>query len=204
MTKKELQQLITRGEDSRLQFKEDIHNVDSLAAEMVAFSNGEGGRLLIGVTNDGHICACSPDDVGRINQLISNAASQHVRSPISPLTENISVGKRQVVIVVTLPRGLDKPYFDRKGVIWLKSGADKRRVNSKEELRRLFQEGDLLHADEIPTHATIKALDTLRFRNFLRDVYQTELPIRTRQIEVLLENMNLAQAGKLNLVLCQH
>ncbi len=36
--------------------------------------------------------------------------------------------------------GLDKPYFDKNGAIWLKSGSDKRRVNSKEELRRLFAE----------------------------------------------------------------
>jgi len=46
------------------------------------------------------------------------------------------------VIALTVPRGIDKPYFDRNGVIWLKSAADKRRVNSKEELRHLFQSVD--------------------------------------------------------------
>jgi hypothetical protein len=37
----------------------------------------------------------------------------------------------RLVIVLTVPKGMDKPYFDRNGVIWLKSGADKRRVNLK-------------------------------------------------------------------------
>ena len=35
----ELKTIILRGEDSHHQFKEDIRNHDSLAAEMVAFSN---------------------------------------------------------------------------------------------------------------------------------------------------------------------
>ena len=199
MTKKELQQLVARGEDSHLQFKADVRNADSLAAEMVAFSNSDGGSLLIGVDNHGKINGLSPDDVGRINQLISNTASQHIRSPISPITDNISMGRGRVVIKVTIPKGLDKPYFDRKGVIWLKTGADKRRVQSKEELRRLFQAVDLLHADEVPTKATIKALDKLRFRDFLRDVYGMDLPGKPKQLEKLLENLNLAQDGRLNL-----
>ena len=40
---------IACGEDSRNQFKADTHNVDSLAAEMAAFANSEGGTIYIGV-----------------------------------------------------------------------------------------------------------------------------------------------------------
>ncbi len=113
----------------------------------------------------------------RINQLISNAASHLVRSPLNVQTKNVAVGKGRLVIVVTVPKGNDKPYFDENGVIWLKVGADKRRVNSKEELRRLFQVTDQFHADELPTKADIDKLDKLRFRDFLRDVYKQEFPV---------------------------
>ena len=82
-------------------------------------------------------------------RLISNSASQHVKGPIAVHTENISIEHDRVVILLTVPEGIDKPYFDNQGVIWLKSGSDKRRIHSKEELRRLFQEVDLLHADFI-------------------------------------------------------
>ncbi|HLP48087.1 MAG TPA: ATP-binding protein, partial [Candidatus Kapabacteria bacterium] len=51
----ELLEIIKRGEDSKHQFKVNITNVDSLAAEMVAFSNSQGGMLIIGVTDDGQI-----------------------------------------------------------------------------------------------------------------------------------------------------
>jgi len=143
---------------------------------MVAFSNSEGGRILIGVTDAGKLSGIPRADVGRINQLISNAASQHVRSPILPVTENIAVAAGRVVILLSIPKGIDKPYFDRNGVIWLKSGSDKRRVNSKEELRRLFQMSDQFHADGLPVKAEIEALDKLRFRDFLKKVYNLDIP----------------------------
>lgn len=131
MDLKELKEVISRGEDSRHQFKEDIRNGDSLAAEMVAFSNSRGGYIFIGVSNKGDLIGLSSKDVDRINQLISNSASQHVKSPIAIYTENISVETSRVVIVLAIPEGIDKPYFDNQGVIWLKSGADKRRIQSK-------------------------------------------------------------------------
>jgi len=200
MKKSELKTITAKGEDSRLQFKRNIHSVDALASEMVAFSNSEGGRILIGVTDAGELSGIPRADVGRINQIISNAASQHVRSPISPITENIAIAQGQVVIILTIPKGIDKPYFDRKGVIWLKSGSDKRRVNSKEELRRLFQISDQFHADGLPVKADLEALDKLRFRDFLKKVYDLDIPDRPEALLKLLQNMNLAtDDGRLNL-----
>ena len=124
----ELKKIVARGEDSQHQFKEDIRNGDSLAAEMVAFSNSRGGAIFIGVSNKGALVGLSSKDVDRVNQLISNSTSQHVRSSITVHTENISIESGWLVIVVTIPEGIDKPYFDHQGVIWLKSGADKRRI----------------------------------------------------------------------------
>ena len=92
MRKQELQQLVKLGEDSGRQFKADVTNPDSLAAELVAFSNSRGGTILIGVADDGTLVGLSPQDVRRINQLVGSAATQGVRSPISPRTEIISPG----------------------------------------------------------------------------------------------------------------
>ena len=95
---------------------------------------------------------------------------------------------------------IDKPYFDKDGVIWLKTGADKRRVNSKEELRRLFQISAQFYADELPTQAGVDKLDKLRFRDFLREVYNQEYPDSSEEMVRLLQNMNLAtEDGHLNL-----
>ena len=200
MNRKELIKVVALGEDSSRQFKADVNNADSLAADLVAFSNSSGGTLFIGVTDDGVLKGLAPPDVRRINQLIGNAAAQHTRSPISPTTENIKVGSGRVVIALTVPEGLDKPYFDRNGVIWVKAGSDRRRIQSKEELRRLFQMTDQFHADELPTKAGIDKLDKLRFRDFLREVHKQDFPDSRKDLIRLLQNMNLAtDDGHLNL-----
>ncbi len=200
MSLKELKASVALGEDSRRQFKQDVTNADSLAAEMAAFANSEGGTIFLGVADDGTLPGLDKADVARLNQLISNAASQNVRSPLTVQSANVAVGKGRVVIVLTIPKGLDKPYFDRNGVIWLKSGADKRRVNSKEELRRLFQFSDQFHADQLPTRAGIDKLDKMRFRDFLRDAYNLDYPKSQPELLRLLQNMSLAtDEGMLNL-----
>jgi len=154
MNIQELQAQISLGEDSARQFKADVRNAESLASELAAFANSEGGTIYLGVADDGGTPGLDKADVGRINQLISNAASHLVKSPLMVRTENIGLENGRIVIVLTVPKGLDKPYFDKNGVIWLKTGADKRRVNSKEELRRLFQITGQFHADELPTRGS--------------------------------------------------
>ena len=200
MTVKSILTQIALGEDSSHQFKVDVCNSESLAAEMVAFANSGGGTLFIGVADDGTTPGLTKEDVARINQLFSNAASQLVRSQLTVQTENVAMESGRIVIVLQVPKGIDRPYFDKNKVIWLKTGADKRRGNSKEGLRRLFQMADQFHADELPTKAGIDKLDKLRFRDLLRDVYKQALPEAPAELTLLLQNMNLASDdGNLNL-----
>lgn len=200
MNASEVRAEVILGEDSTRQFKVDVRNAESLAAEMAAFANSSGGVIFIGVADDGTLPGLPTAEIGRINQLISNAASQLVRSPLTVQTENVLLENGQLVIRLSVPQGLDKPYFDKSGVIWLKIGADKRRVNSKEELRRLFQMTGQFHADELPTKAGIDKLDKLRFRDFLKDAYDLAYPESDESLIILLKNMGLAtDEGTLNL-----
>jgi len=64
---------IAHGEDSSRQFKADVRNAESLAAEKAAFANSSGGTMFIGVTDDDATPGLSPQDVSRINQLIIRA-----------------------------------------------------------------------------------------------------------------------------------
>ena len=87
----ELLETVARGEDSRHQFKDDVTNAASLAGEIVAFANSGGGQLFLGVANDGTIHEHDAASVDRLNQLIGNAASNLVRPPINPVTENVGI-----------------------------------------------------------------------------------------------------------------
>jgi len=115
MTPKALQSQIALGEDSKRQFKVDVRNAESLAAELAAFANSEGGRVFLGVADDGSTPGLAAAEVSRINQLISNVASQLVRSPLTVQTENVSLGKGRVVIVLTVPKGIDNRISTRTG-----------------------------------------------------------------------------------------
>jgi predicted HTH transcriptional regulator len=199
LTVHELLPLLQAGEDSVTQFKADITNADSLAAEMVAFSNTRGGSIYIGVSDTGKAVGIPAQEVGRINQLVSNAASQHIKSPIAVTTSNLLLDCGKIVVIVQVPEGLDKPYFDKNGVIWLKNGADKRRIHSKEELRRLFQSSDLIHADAVPTSAGLPELDTTYFSRFFERQYRQTPPDSSDGLRNILKNMNLASGNHLNL-----
>ena len=195
----ELIEIIGRDEDSRHQFKANVTNAVSLATEMVAFANSEGGQIFIGVNNDGGISGLDRADLGRLNQLVSNAASQMVHPPLNPTTENVALADGLVMVISILP-GISKPYMDNSGVIWVKNGADKRRVTSREEMQRMFQSGGLIHADEIPANGLATGdLDLEYFAGFFEREYGETLEKQNLPLTRLLENMNLAKDGMLNI-----
>jgi len=200
MTLQKLQQILARGEDSQHQFKQNITNADSLAAEMVAMVNAVGGKILIGINDNGEITGLSAKDIRRLNQLISNVASDFVKPPITALTENIQTDNG-LVLVISVPEGLNKPYLDKSGVMWVKSGADKRRVTSREEMQRLFQTAGLVYADAVPVTDTSSAdIDRWAFQDYYQNRYHErleEIPPRLLQNLGLLKSEQLTLAGLL-------
>jgi len=197
MNAAELSEVINCGEDSRRQFKRDVSNVASLAGEMVAMANCGGGQIFIGVADDKTIHEIDGPNRSRLNQLISNTASNSVRPAMNPLTENVAVGSG-VVIVVTIADGVSKPYMDNSGAIWVKSGGDKRKVTSREEMQRMFQAALLVHGDDIPIPGTSEAnVDLNYFRQFFKARFDLEFDEQPLSIAQVLSNMRLLNRGQL-------
>lgn len=197
MNAAELYEHIKLGEDSQRQFKKNVTNADSLAADMVAFSNGAGGKMLIGVNDDGSIAGLTGDDVRRLNQLVSVTASQSVRPVINPTTENVNTNNG-IVIVLDIHSGINKPYQDKNGVFWVKSGADKRKATSREEIQRMFQNAGLIYADKVIAQGiTVDDLDVDYFNRYFQRRFGEELELQDLPLQNLLENMNLSVDGSL-------
>jgi len=198
MNEKTLLNTIAYGESSRLQFKADFKNPNQLAAEMVALANSGGGRILVGVNDDGSITGLLAPDIGRLNQLISNVASQLVHPPINPFTEN-SRFEQGLVIIIEIPAGISKPYMDNQGAIWV-SGADKRKVTAREEMQRLFQSEGLVYADEVPVpHSSIADIEPSVFRTYYENRYEETLEESGLPLPRLLENLHLFRYEQLTL-----
>jgi len=199
MEASELLEIIARDEDSKHQFKANISNETSLAQEMIAFSNTLGGMLIIGASDDGTISGLTRSDMSRLNNLVSNTASQQIKPPINPITENIFLDDGLVLIVHVL-KGISKPYMDKNGVIWVKSGADKRKATSREEIQRMYQSAGLLHGDEIPVPAmTVSDIDTTIFSGFYEKQYEETLDEQNLSLKQIIENLNLSREGLLNI-----
>lgn len=199
----ELIELIGHGEDSRIQFKQTITNARSLAGDLVAFSNSRGGTILIGVNDEGLVAGVLAVDIRRINQLISNTATNLVHPAVNPETENISIGGK-LVMVVTVPEGISKPYSDSDGVFWVKSGADKRKVTSREEVQRMLQGADLVHADEVPVEGTTAGdIDLDHFSGFFEKQYGESIDTALEKAGIslgqLLNNLGLSRDTTLKL-----
>ena len=199
MTETDLLKTLALGEDSRHQFKRDTTNADGMAAELAAFANSGGGSVFLGVDDDGSVAGLDAAAVRRLNQLISNSASQHVRPPLHPQTYNLQTAQG-LVLVVSVPDGLNKPYMDLQGRVWVKSGADKRHVTAREEMQRMFQRAGLLQADQVPLrNATVADIDERAFDRYFERRFGQSLSATGLPVTQLLENLKLAQGGVPNL-----
>ena len=194
----DLLNLIALGEDSQHQFKSNVTRSDSIAQEMVAFSNSHGGYLIIGVNDDGSISGLNAEDISRINQLVSNASTEHMRPPIARATQNFNFPDGRVMLV-HIPEGISKPYMDKNLHVYVRSGADKRKVTAREELQRIFQQTALIYADELPVaNTSIKDVDMTVFSQFFENEYGESLDEQSLTPTQLLENMNLMVASNIS------
>jgi ATP-dependent DNA helicase RecG len=149
------------------------------------------------------VVGLSAADIRRINQLLANVSTNSVRPSINTITENRSIGDK-VVMMVTVLEGISKPYSDNNGVFWVKSGADKRKVTSREEIQRMLQSADLVHADEVPVEgATVRNLDAEHLETFFETQFGEPLDKtlgKNRDPLVrLLNNLGLARNETLKL-----
>lgn len=186
----ELLEIIETGEDSKTQFKEFFSSPDALAAEITAFANTKGGRIVVGVSDDGELIGLTLDKVNRLNQMISNVCSQKIDPPLSVETENVKYEDR-IVVVINVPRGINKFYVANRRDVWVKVGADKRRA-SREEMRRLLQESSNIFADEQPIPGTdISSLDMSLLEGFIENKTGETIENTSVPLKQLLNNMKL-------------
>lgn len=196
----ELLDLIQKGESSEVQFKVRINDAYKVGTEMVAFSNTKGGMLIIGVDDKtGDINGLSFEEIQATNQLLANAASDNVKTPIYIFTETVTIEEDNLVIA-HIPEGASKPHMDNKGITWVKNGSDKRKVVVKEEIARLLQSSGNLYADEtIVAGTTINDINEDFFKEFIAIKTKKSFKELNQSLSELLSNMGMLKEGNLSL-----
>ena len=168
--------LINAGEVSGVQFKERILDKYDIACELVAFSNSHGGKLVVGIKDKtGETNALSYSEVQETTNLLSDIASENVVPSILIKIDTIEVEDGNLVIA-TVKEGLNKPYHDNKGIVWVKNGADKRKVFDNAELAEMMTDCGSFAPDEAGVrNATVNDLDAMTIKQFLGNRFERVL-----------------------------
>lgn len=200
----ELLDIISAGETSKVQFKETISSPDALAAELVAMSNSFGGLILIGVKDKtGDIVGLTYNEIQETGQLASNVATNNVIPLIYIGTEVVSIeksGEKKNILVIHVKEGVSKPYKDRELRVWIKQGADKRKVTDNNELLRLFQSGGNLYADEMEVpNTSVGDVNIAKLEEYAIKALEKSLEEIGLSIEQIMNNISVIRNDRLTL-----
>ena len=170
MLKTELLELIANGENSGVEFKRDDIRPEQLAKEVVAMANFQGGRVLLGVEDDGTVSSIQRPD---LEEWVMNIFQNKIHPMILPFYEEVKLDDGKTVAVVSFPIGISKPYVLRhsgKEEIYIRVGTTSR-LATREQQMRLFELGGMLHTEVMPVPRTdMSCLDDARLMNYVKDI----------------------------------
>ena len=171
---KTLETIIQNGENSRVEFKSVSVSPKTLAEEIVAFLNVRGGVIYIGIEDDGTISGIDINRKANLEDIIMNVCRNNITPPIIPDIEIIAYnGKWIAKIIIT--EGLSKSYQTTGGKYYIRAGASKR-ISSREELLRLFQNALVCHIDNHPIPGTsLDHINKDKIKLFFKSVYEFDI-----------------------------
>jgi len=105
----DVKRYVSLGEGMHTEFKRRVPRPERIAKEAIAFANASGGRIFLGVDDDGTILGVR-DAVEEEFALIE-ALSAHVSPHIEVSLTRVSVTGRREVLVVDVPESPQKPHF---------------------------------------------------------------------------------------------
>jgi hypothetical protein len=122
MKLKDLKNLIATGESSFLEFKHKVASPEKIAKEMVAFANTNGGRILIGVDDNGDISGI--ESYYEEEFWLRQAAEDVCVPSLNINIEMVHAGQKDVMIV-EIPESENKPIAvkgESKRTVYIRQG----------------------------------------------------------------------------------
>jgi len=184
--------LIDQGENQAIEFKSKDVRAESLAKELVAFANTQGGTILVGVEDDGTLSGINNADT--FSDWVSNIIRNNVLPPLDCKISLPSVDGK-VIGCIDVPKGADKPYQTNKSQFLVRIGSTNRTA-SVNELMRLFQQAGAFHFDATAVNNT--SLSNLNFSSLDKylEPYSIEFSTEDNK-ETLLTNMDIMKDREL-------
>ncbi len=191
MLKNELLEVIANGENSEVEFKRDDIRPEQLAKEIVAFANTYGGKLFVGIEDDGSISGIQRTDLE--HWIMDTVCGRYIHPVIIPKYEEIQVDQGKRIAVISVLMGSSKPYVVRhndREDFYIRVGSTSK-LATREQIVRLSASGGMLHVETMPIPRTsLKSLDKARLENYFRDILsEPSLPNSEEEWVERLEDM---------------
>lgn len=178
MDAERLRALINGGEGPRLEFKRDDVRPESLAREVSALMNFEGGYVLLGVEDDGAISGLTRS-IPDAEEWVMNVLDHNMDPRVGPNWECVEIDGKTVGVIGLPADAPSKPYKARAGRNWVtyvRLGSTTREARREEE-GRLYQASRQLRYDIQPVPDTgLVSLDMKRLYNYMTVVLGRDAP----------------------------
>ncbi|MCK4920525.1 MAG: ATP-binding protein [Bacteroidales bacterium] len=99
--------IIEEGEHEQLDFKFEVNDARKIAITLASFSNTKGGKLLIGVKDNGKIKGIKTEEEFYMLDLAAN----HFCKPIIKLKYSKWIVEGKTILEADVPEGIEKPYY---------------------------------------------------------------------------------------------
>lgn len=207
-TRLDVLELLRNGESSGVEFKRDTVDQRQLAKELVALSNLDGGRVLLGVDDDGSVAGVTRST---LEEWVMQVCRDKVRPEIIPFYEvirDVVPGKDVAIVRVEPGYDVHHVWHEQHRTYYIRVGTLSREA-SWEELERLGQQRGSVRAELRPvTGSSLTSLDDRRYRDYFDRVLGRQVPIPTGTVpeewqrlltlsELLTESGSCSMAGLL-------
>lgn len=146
MSRPEIVRLLKGGEDTFLELKSRLSNVEKITAEIIALANTAGGAIVFGVTDELRIIGV--DNPETVEDELRRICSHSVQPPIFPYIKKVAFDNGRRIVVLEVLNDM-RPHRTLDDRFYVRDGSTKREA-SREELSTIYRENSLTRFEQVP------------------------------------------------------
>lgn len=184
----QIKEIILHGENQEVEFKQSFHSSQDVSKVICGFANTQGGILLLGVNDAGHVVGVS-EKLDIIQQNIS-AANQSL-SPVPLIQVETHILDTKSIIAVIIQKSPDTSYHTFQGAVYVRIGSTTKRIEGQTHLEFLRNRQILSFDESYDPSCRIEDLDVEKIKKYLA-MRRQEIYLNDNSIEAFLLSTKLA------------
>jgi len=169
---------------------------DDIVRHLVAFANASGGKLVIGIENDGRITGFRETGAHTIENFKTVAVKRLTETPISVHTIEVAVtndkGEDDCVLVIEVDSSYGKVIQSFDHEVYLRQANESVKLNYEQRTQLLYDKGQCYFEDEIVERSSLDDVDK-EVINF----YRKHMGLPNKPANEILEARGMLVDGKL-------